>query len=87
MTGRPDADDLEVDRDMTGQDPLSSAAEGDDDPGSAALARPGADPDDGDTSPDAHLPSFAEAGPPPEAADPTPVTDASPETHMGDPDS
>lgn len=89
-------DGQEADRDMTGQDPLSSAAEGDDDPGTAALARPGADVDGihngvhdrgDDPRPDADGPSFAEAGPPPEAADTAPVTDASPETHMDDPGS
>lgn len=69
------------DQDLTGQDPLSSAAEGDDDPGTAALAVPGEDADgiEGER-PDADGPSFAEAGPPPEAADETPLTDVVPDS-------
>ncbi len=77
MTGRDDAD-------MTGQDPLSSAAEGDHDPGSAALAEAGAGGGAARGKADPG-PSFAEAGPPPEAADDTLVSDAVPETDVAAP--
>ena len=75
---------------MTGQDPLSSAAEGDDDPGTAALAGAGVGGEDvpggAGSRDEVDGPSFAEAGPPPEAADDEPVTDAVPETYLGDPE-
>ncbi|WP_380164337.1 hypothetical protein [Jannaschia sp. R86511] len=65
--------------DMTGQDPVSSTAEGDSDPGSAALAEAG-EPVDGP----AH---GATPTPPAEAYDDTPVTDAVPEENLGFPES
>ena len=64
--------------DMTGKDPLSSAAEGDQDPGTAALAGAGVDAADGEPVDPAPV-----TGPPPEAADETPVTDAVPDTYVG----
>jgi hypothetical protein len=74
---------VSTDGDMTGQDPLSSAAEGDAEPGSAALAqagtghRPGEDARTGEADAAPGEP-FAAHGPPPEAADDEPVADAPP---------
>ena len=78
----------QTDGDMTGRDPVSSTAEGDDDPGTAALAGAGtgrgAVADGGDDEAEGR--KFADVPTPPEADDDTPVTDAAPETHMGDPE-
>lgn len=74
----------ERDGDMTGEDPLSSAAEGDEDGGSAELAGAGARPG-GDEEPEESIDGadgtddgFASGPPHPEALDDTPVTDAPP---------
>jgi hypothetical protein len=67
------------DGDMTGQDPTSSAAEGDAEPGSEALAEAGTGHGDGGDGGDTgHRGYFAAQGPPAEAADDEPVTDAPP---------
>lgn len=76
------------DGDMTDRDPLSSSAEGDAEPGSAALDEAGSGHAGEDTDRDVdgrpvHPDGvggepFAAHGPPPEAADEEPVTDAPP---------
>ncbi len=77
--------------DMTGRDPMSSTAEGDDDPGSAALAEAGTSHPDDDSRPERSRPEqdadpgFAEMPTPAEAYDDTPVEDAVPETNLGHP--
>ncbi|MGJ7439529.1 hypothetical protein [Aquipuribacter sp. MA13-6] len=70
------------DRDMTGQDPMSSTAEGDDDPGSAALGEAGTEEGRRGTEDEAS----STPTPPPEAFDDTPVTDAVPEENLGFPE-
>lgn len=70
------------DRDMTGQDPMSSTAEGDVDPGTAALAEEGTD----DGTAGHHDSPASTSGAPPEAYDDTPVTDAVPEENLGFPE-
>lgn len=78
----------QTDGDMTGRDPVSSTAEGDDEPGTAALAEAGTgrgpEQEGGDDAAEGH--TFTDVPTPPEASDGTPVTDAAPETHMGDPE-
>ncbi len=75
------------DGDMTGQDPMSSTAEGDDDPGTAALAESGSDDGaDGKDGEDEGHSHASTSGAPPEAYDDTPVTDAVPEEDLGFPE-
>jgi len=69
---------------MTGQDPMSSTAEGDVDLGTAALADAGT-ADAGSEGDDAAEATPA-PGPPPEAFHDTPVTDAVPEENLGFPE-
>ncbi|WP_336921534.1 hypothetical protein [Aquipuribacter sp. SD81] len=87
MSERDELDPAD-DGDMTDRDPVSSSAEGDADPGSAALDEAGSghagqDTDRAVEGRPEHPEGvggepFAAHGPPPEAADDEPVTDAAP---------
>lgn len=79
------------DVDMTGEDPMSSTAEGDANPGTAALAEAGSggadDVSGGVGSDDAEAAETPPtSGPPPEAFDDAAVTDAVPEENLGFPE-